>query len=776
MTHLCHDLHIDKVRTAPYHPECNGVVERMHGTLGPMLTKASQMGLDWVRQLPFALFALRSAPNKDSSFSPYQLVYGHRVRTPLDILHQGWAELSFSEMETGEWSDWLVDRLEVWHDLLRERGKEASGKRKCQYDKGTVDRKLEVGDQVLCRIPGMSGKLMESWHGPYPVEARKSRVDYQVKVGKGRAKVLHINNLKKYHPRGEEVLRLALVAEEWQDDEVIGTKLFGSCKDFDEVEVVKRLKGEYPEVFSDLPGKTNACRLKIDTGSEAPRESHPYRIPNKLKEGVRSEVEKLVELGIVVPSTSPWASPVVPVPKTDGTVRVSIDYRKLNEVTIADPYYMATMEEILERVGESRVMSKLDLAKGFYQVEVEPTSREKTAFISPFGKFEFTRMPFGLRNAPAIFQRLMEVVLRECYSFSAPYIDDIIVFSNSGAEHIEHLRSVLGALRKFGMTVKEGKCEFGKEKLEYLGHVIGGGDGELAVPAHRAAATADYILPRTKKQLRSFLGAASYYRQFIQGYANMSAVLSPGISKTAPSVVDWTEEGLEAFDRIKVSLVDVCCLTIPTQEDTFILHTDASGVGIGATLNVCREGKERPVAYYSKQLQGAQHNYSATELEGLAVFKAVHYFSHYLFGCRFEVVTDHKALVRFLHSRVLNRRLHGWLLQLLQFDFVITYRPGCENMDADALSRQAWDSREGDPFQLEAVEDAKKKLRSACRSSFVGGDVGTAHIEGGALTGGGAQHIGQTGHGPRPEGVAGCDPGVRPAQEKDNDTVEQRPT
>ena len=737
VTHLCRDLGIDKVRTAPYHPECNGVVERMHGTLGPMLTKASQMGLDWVGQLPFALFALRSAPNRDSSFSPYQLVYGHRVRTPLDILHQGWAELSFSELDTGEWSDWLVERLAVWHELLRERGKKASGKRKMYYDKGTVERTLEVGDQVLCRIPGMSAKLKESWHGPYMVEARKSRVDYQVKVGKKRAKILHINNLKKYFPREEAVLRLALVAEDWSEDEVVGTKLFGSCAGFEEEKVVKMLKGEYPEVFSDLPGKTDACTLTIDTGLESPRGSHPYRIPNRLKEGVRSEVEKLVDLGIVVPSTSPWASPVVPVPKGDGTVRVCIDYRKLNEITIADPYYMSTMEEILERVGESRVMSKLDLAKGFYQVEVEPTSREKTAFISPYGKFEFTRMPFGLKNAPAIFQRLMEVVLRECYEYSAPYIDDIVVFSSSVGEHVEHLRGVLGALRKYGMTIKEKKCEFGKEKLEYLGHIIGG--GELAVPAHRAAAMAEYVQPRTKKQLRSFLGAASYYRQFIKGYARMAAVLSPGTSKSAPSVVNWTGEGLEAFSRIRVSLVDVCCLTVPTQEDVFTLHTDASGLGIGATLNVRREGKEVPVAFYSKQLQGAQHHYSATELEALAVFKVVHYFSHYLYGCRFTVITDHKALVRFLHSRILNRRLHGWLLQLLQFDFEILYRPGSENCDADALSRQAWDSREGDPFKL---EDGGQQLRAA-ESLSVGGDVETDSTggedtlhreEGGALT------------------------------------------
>ena len=738
VTHLCKDLRIDQLKTAPYYPECNGVVERMHGTLVPMLTKASQAGLDRVEQLPFALFALRSAPNRDTFFSPYQLVYGHMVRTPLDILHQGWAEVCFEEMETEEWSGWLVERLEAWHELVRERGKEASGSRKAQYDKSTVNRTLDVGDQELCRVPGMTKKLKEAWHGPYVVEARKSRVDYLVKLGKGkgRTKVLHINNLKKFFPRTEAVLRLALVAEDWSEDEVVGTRMSGSCPEFDAEEVVRGLKGEFPEVFNDKPGRTDACSLAIETGSAAPRGSHPYRIPNKLKEGVREEVEKLIELGIVVPSTSPWASPVVPVPKADGTVRVCVDYRKLNEVTTADPYYMTTMEEILERVGESKVMSKLDLAKGFYQVVVEPQSQEKTAFISPFGKFEFTRMPFGLKNAPATFQRLMEVVLRECYHCSAPYIDDIVVFSGSGAEHVEHLRLVLRELRRYGLTLKESKCEFGKERMEYLGHIIGG--GELAVPARRAAAMADFARPRTKRQLRSFLGAASYYRQFVCGYAMMSSVLSPLTAKSAPSVVCWTAEGLEAFARIRVSLCNVCCLTIPTQEDEFQLHTDASGSGIGATLNVIRGGVWRPVAFYSKQLQGAQHHYSATELEGLAVFKSVHFFAHYLFGCRFEVVTDHKALVSFLHSRVLNRRLHGWLLQLLQFDFTITYRPGVENSDADALSRQAWDSRDGDPWQLEFGDESDNGLRPA-PSLVVGGDVGTEPtLRRGARTGGGA--------------------------------------
>ena len=471
--------------------------------------------------------------------------------------------------------------------------------------------------------------------------------------------------------------------------------------------------------------------LKIKTAESEPVVSHPHRVPDRLKEGVRMEVLKLVEEGIAVPSCSPWASPIVPVPKNDGSVRICVDYRRLNEITVGDPFYMVTLEEILEKVGGAQVMSKLDLSKGFYQVEVDARSQEKTAFVCPFGKFEFRRMPFGLKNAPALFQRCMEVVLHSCYRFSAPYIDDVLVFSENPEDHAVHLRQVLLELCHSGMTVKESKCEFGMKKIEYLGHIIGG--GELAVPKHRAAAMQDYKLPRTKKQLRSFLGAAGYYRKFVQGFARMSSVLSPWTAKLAPSVVEWTEGGLEAFRDIKVSLVNLCILTIPSEEDVFVLHCDASGAGVGATLNVTREGESRPAAYFSKQLQGAEKRYSATELEGLAVYRSINFFAHYLFGRTFTVVTDHKALVSFLKSKVLNKRLQGWMLQLLQFDFTIVYRPGVEHLDADALSRQAWQSSEGDPWRPAAIlqrEERKQEeadeLRAAPNSQLVGGDVGTS--------------------------------------------------
>ena len=712
MTQLCSNLHIDKIKTTPYHPEGNGMVERMHGTLGSMLTKAAKEGHGWVEQIPFALFALRAAPNRDLGFSPFELNYGRKVRTPLDIVHQGWAECEFEELNVEEWAQWLVGKLEVWHDVMREKGEAASKSRKKSFDKKTLVREYEIGDLVLCRIPGMVAKLEESWHGPYSIVGKFNGVDYEVEFARGKRKILHVNNLKRFYEREADVMRLVVVAEDFSSDEAVGLKLQGLCPEFDQA-WVEELRSEFCEVFVDVPGRTGVCQLAIRTGDSSPIASVPHRVPDKMKSQVKEEIEKLLELGVIVVSTSPWASPIVPVPKGDGGLRLCIDYRRLNGVTQGDPYYMSTFDEILERVGHSRCISKIDLKKGFYQIEVEEESVEKTAFLSPFGKYEFKRMPFGLKNAPGIFQRAMEIVLRENFDWAAPYIDDIVVFSMTGVQHLAHLKSVFVALRKHGLTVNESKCQFGHQKMDYLGHLIG--MGELAIPEHRATAMAKYIQPKTKKQLRAFLGAIGFYRQFVEGFAQWSSLLTPATSKFSPTVVTWEPGMLEAFNSLRVSLCNCCILNVPVEGDVFSLHTDASGRGIGATLNVIREGEERPVAFYSKQLQGAEKFYSATELEGLAVFKSIFRFAHFLWGRHFVVWTDHKALVSMLDSRVLNKRLNGWVLKLLDFDFVVRYKPGRLNCDADGLSRQGWEESEDEHPRTAVVS--------------VGGDVGITPLE-----------------------------------------------
>ena len=474
------------------------------------------------------------------------------------------------------------------------------------------------------------------------------------------------------------------MAEDFSEDKEKGVRLKGECEGYMEEDIVK-VKEKFRHVLSDKPGKTDVCKLVIDTGDARLIALPPYRVPEKMKEGVKEEVRKMVESGTIIPTNSPWSAPIVPVPKPDESIRICIDFRRLNSVTKSDPYYMITLDEILERVG---VISKLDLAKGYYQVEVEEGSIEKTAFITPFGKYACTRMPFWLKNAPAIFQRAMEYVLKDLYDLCAPYIDDIIVFSDCWDEYLVHLEQVFLALDKHGLKVKESKCEFGKMYVEYLDHIVG--NGQLAVPEHRATAMKEYKQPVSKKDLRSFLVAMSYYRRFIPHFAEYSSVLSPATSKKASGVVQWSEEMLAAFSSLTDILCNVCKLTIPVYSDVFSLHTDASGAGLGATLNVVRQNDELPVAFYGKQLQGAQKRYSATELECLAIYKAINHFAHFLHGRSFCVYTDHKALVSLLQSRVLNRRLQGWVLQLQDFDFQVIYKPGKDNADVDALSRQSW--------------------------------------------------------------------------------------
>ncbi len=303
-------------------------------------------------------------------------------------------------------------------------------------------------------------------------------------------------------------------------------------------------------------------------------------------------------------------------------------------------------------MGESGVLSKLDLVKGFHQVKVESSDRQKTAFLCPWGKWEYLRMPFGLRNAPATFQKLMDRVLTDCHEYSSVYIDDILIWSSNWKQHLEHLRGVFGQLEKEGLTCQVAKCEFGKSELEFLGHRIG--HGRLSVPADRITALTNYKRPVSKKQLRAFLGYINFYRRFVPGIYEMTSILTPTTSKDLPTTVKWTTCMVEAFDMLCKRLCKNIELCIPTTDDKLVLETDASTTGVGAVLQVDRgEQGMLPVAFYSAQLRGAECNYAAQELEALALVKAIKHFSFYLYGRNFDVLTDHESLQSTCHYHIM---------------------------------------------------------------------------------------------------------------------------
>ena len=397
----------------------------------------------------------------------------------------------------------------------------------------------------------------------------------------------------------------------------------------------------------------------------------------------------MLEAGIIVPSSSPWTSPLVPVRKKDGSLRLCVDYRRLNQMTQEDRYPMPRVEELLEQLGSARFITTLDLTKGYYQVSVHPDDREKTAFMGPMGKFQFVRMPFGLKGAPTTFQRLMDVVLGPCASFARAYIDDIVVFSSTWTDHLRHLEEVFTRLMEAGLKAKPTKCAIAMDHCSYLGHIVGG--GQIQMEEAKIAALKDYKRPVTKRDVRAFLGLAGYYRRFVPGFAQLTARISDLTRKEEPPKVNWTAQHEEDFQKLKALMCNKPILHCPDESREFLLQSDASERGIGAVLSqMTEEGVERPVAFFSRKLLPRETRYSTVEKECLGVVAALKHFDVHLVGRRFTIVTDHKALQYLQTMQNANPRLTRWALAIQPFDFQVTHRPGRLHSNADGLSRQAW--------------------------------------------------------------------------------------
>ena len=362
-----------------------------------------------------------------------------------------------------------------------------------------------------------------------------------------------------------------------------------------------------------------------------------------------------------------------------------MDFRAVNAITQPDPYQMPLIEEILEMLASARFISKVDLNKGFHQIPIEEVDIPKTAFCTPWGKFEFCFMPFGLRNGPAVFQRLMDRILHQDKDSAQVYIDNIAIFSSSWDAHCRDIAKVLDRLRGAGLTANIRKCQWGQTKCEFLGHIVG--EGKVSPAELKVKAVRDFCQPLTKKQIRQFLGLTGYYRRFVQNYAEHSFLLTEATKKSAPDRVLWCDAMFDEFKYLQSSLCCIPSLTLPVSGDQFVLQTDASGVGLGAVLSVQRDDEELPVAFYSRKLQPRERKYSATELEGLAVVAAVQHFDVYLITHPFIIETDHRALTFLNSAQHGNGRLARWAMKLQPFSFEIRYRPGSKNSNADAFSR-----------------------------------------------------------------------------------------
>ena len=397
-------------------------------------------------------------------------------------------------------------------------------------------------------------------------------------------------------------------------------------------EIISAAIYEYRDVFSEGPedmGCTSLVTHTIDTGENRPIRIPPRRLPIAKQAIEREEVDKMLKRDVIEPSASPWASPIVLVTKKDGSTRFCIDYRKLNDVTRKDAYPLPRIDDTLDALSGSLYFSTLDLYSGYWQVEMDPRDKEKTAFTTRQGLFQWKVMPFGLCNAPATFERLMELVLCGLtWQMCLVYIDDVIVFGDSFDQALDHLIAVWERMRKARLKLKPAKCFLFRDQVPFLGHVVTR-DG-VQVDPQKTKVVSEWPVPRMVKDVRSFLGLASYYRRFIPGFATVAAPMVRLTRKDAGKEVVWTDECQVAFDTLKDALSQSPVLSYPLREGKFIVSTDASDDGVGAVLEQeqIENGKKvvKVVAYASKTLSRSQRKYCATNRELLAVVTALEQF------------------------------------------------------------------------------------------------------------------------------------------------------
>ncbi|KYO38141.1 nectin-3 isoform B [Alligator mississippiensis] len=379
-----------------------------------------------------------------------------------------------------------------------------------------------------------------------------------------------------------------------------------------------------------------------------------------------------------------WASPVVLVQKQDGSIRFCIDYRKLNAITTPDAYRMPRMDTLLDRLGPAKVISTLDLSKGFWQLALDPDAIAESAFTTPVELYEFTVLPFSMHNSPASFQRLINNLLQGCEQFAMAYIDDIAIFSQDFESHLIHLTTMLGKIKQAGLTVKAKKCQWALSEVVYLGHRVGG--GHIAPLWDKIKAIRDWLPPQTKKQVRAFLGLAGYYRRFVPGFRATAAPLHELTEKGSPDPVVWKQGCQEAFDTLKAALIKQPILKTPLHDKPFYVATDASDSGLGAVLLQEHQETRHPMVYLSRKLIPQEQNLSSIKKECLAIIWALNKLRPYLWGQQFTVLSDHAPLQWLQTMQNTDAKLQRWAWQLQEFNFTVKHIKGSQNMIADALS------------------------------------------------------------------------------------------
>ena len=450
-------------------------------------------------------------------------------------------------------------------------------------------------------------------------------------------------------------------------------------------EELKQLIHEYEHLFPDIPTRTDKIYHDVIVEDSKPMKQHPYRMNPLKQKYLQDEVKYLLENDFIEPSQSNYSLPCILVPKSNGTYRMCTDYRKVNSVTKTDSFPIPRIDDCIDKVGNSKYVTKFDLLKGFWQVPLTDRAKEVSAFATPNGLYQYKVMPFGMKNSPATFQRLVNNIICGLDGCDT-YIDDVIIYSDSWSDHLRRIRKFFDRLSKAKLTVNLAKTEFCHATVTFLGHLVG--QGQVKPLEAKVNAISEFPVPKCKRQLMRFLGMAGYYRKFCKNFSSIAEPLTNLLKKSTK--FKWNDKCQDAFDRLKAILKSAPVLLAPDFDKCFKLAVDASDVGIGAVLlQEDNNGIDHPVCYFSKKFNKHQKNYSTIEKECLALILAIQQFEVYLTSSTSPIVvfSDHNPL-SFLHKlKNKNQRLLRWSLLLQEFNLDIRHIKGKDNIIPDALSR-----------------------------------------------------------------------------------------
>ena len=592
---------------------------------------------------------------------------------------------------------------------------------------------LVRADIQLDSYEGLLIEPYESFQNNFGVISPRVLVNQLSSEGDFMLSILNIDNQPKILPKDSSVGIISIV-DSCEDPVHLYDENSNPTEDFQhldkislgkhlsqpELDDIRTFLENYSDVFSkdeyDL-GRTNLIPYEIDTGDAVPIKQRVRRVAPHRREAFKEKLDSFIKKGLLVPSVSPWASPVVIVPKANGAgIRIVCDYRLLNKYVRGNAYPLPEPKKVLEILNNASIFSSLDLNSGYHQVELHPRDRFRTAVATELGLYEWSVLPQGLTTSPAIFQRIIDCVLAGLtFESCLTFIDDVLVFGKDLLDHKQKLGVVFDRLRQANLKLKPEKCSLFQEEVVYLGHIVN--KYGIGTDPSKIRAVKEWKTPTCLKEVRSFLGLCSYYRSFVKDFAHHAAPLHNLLRKDVRFV--WNPECQIAFDYLKDQLIHSPILQYPDVHREFILDVDASKFAIGAVLSQKFEDGEKPVAYASRTLTKAERNYTVTRRELLSVVEFTNYFRQYLLGKPFLVRTDHGSLRWLTNFKDPEGQLARWIERLSEFNFRLEYRPGSKHKNADALSRSWCPDCQGDSFL--------KKIISDTEVSFVQSRVGDSY-------------------------------------------------